>query len=245
MNDEPDRIRSGETLKAAEEIEKMFSRIAGRYDFINHLASMGLDFGWRKAAAGLVKNDSDSRVIDLCCGTGDMAFAFAKKQCRPAEIVGCDFSQEMLDVFHKKAAKFKGGVRFSQLRCDCTKIPFADNSFDVASCGFGLRNIGDFSTALKEMYRILKPGGRACILEFSLPKETVLSRIYRFYFRQLLPRAAGILSGQPSAYKHLSDSVCRWHNTVDLEKELRKNGFSEIAATPLSFSVAVVFTAKK
>jgi demethylmenaquinone methyltransferase/2-methoxy-6-polyprenyl-1,4-benzoquinol methylase len=233
-------------LKTAAEIEKMFSAIARRYDSINHIASMGLDFRWRRAAASLVDSDSTSSIIDFCCGTGDMAFAFANKEHPPAQITGCDFSQEMLDIFLNKAANFKkNNVRFSQLRCDCTKIPVAENSFDIASCAFGLRNIADFSAALKEMYRVLKPGGFACVLEFSLPKNIFLNRIYRFYFCQILPRAAGILSGRPSAYKHLSESVCQWHSTVDLEKEMRKRGFSEITATPLSFSIAMVFTAKK
>jgi demethylmenaquinone methyltransferase/2-methoxy-6-polyprenyl-1,4-benzoquinol methylase len=243
---EPKQIYSNNVIKISADIEKMFSRIARRYDRINHIGSMGLDFRWRKAAAQSIDTSTSDRLIDFCSGTGDMAFAFAKQINPPAEIVGCDFSQEMLDIFSKKAAESrKYRTKFSQLRCDCTKIPLADNSFDIASCAFGLRNIPDFPSALKEMYRLLRPEGHICILEFSLPKETLFRKIYQFYFCQLLPRAAGILSGQPSAYKHLSDSVCQWQSTVDLAKELEKTGFSEITATPLTLSVAVVFTAKK
>jgi demethylmenaquinone methyltransferase/2-methoxy-6-polyprenyl-1,4-benzoquinol methylase len=235
-----------DVVKISSDIEKMFSRIARRYDFINHFASAGLDFHWRKMAARLTPAGSNDTLIDLCCGTGDFAFAFARKDSPPANIVGCDFSQTMLDLFRKKARNFEAKTtKFSQVRCDCTNIPMPDNSFDIASCAFGLRNIPDFQTALKEMYRILKPGGKVCILEFSLPKETIFRRIYLFYFSHLLPRAAGILSGQLGAYKHLSDSVCRWHSTVDLVKELKDIGFSSIVAVPLTMSVAVVFTAKK
>ena len=232
--------------KASADIEKMFSGISRWYDFINHFASAGLDFRWRKAAAGLISTGTRDRLIDLCCGTGDLAFAFARKDGPPATIVGCDFSQKMLEIFQRKTVRFEGkGIKFSHLLCDCTNIPMADNSFDIASCAFGLRNIPDFPAALKEMYRLLRPGGQVCILEFSLPKETIFRRIYLFYFCHLLPWAAGLLSGQPQAYKHLSDSVCRWHNTIDLAKELKDIGFSKIIATPLTMSVAVVFTAKK
>jgi demethylmenaquinone methyltransferase / 2-methoxy-6-polyprenyl-1,4-benzoquinol methylase len=233
-------------IKIPADIEKMFSRIARCYDFINHFASAGLDFHWRKTAAGMIPTAGSDKLIDLCCGTGDLAFAFAAKSSPPAAILGCDFSQEMLDIFKKKTGKFiKKTTTFSFLRCDCTSIPVPDSSFDIASCAFGLRNIPDLAGALKEMYRILKPGGQVCILEFSLPKRTLLRKIYLFYFCHVLPCAAGVLSGQPRAYKHLSDSVCRWHSNVDLVKELKDAGFSEIAAIPLTLSVSVVFTAQK
>jgi demethylmenaquinone methyltransferase/2-methoxy-6-polyprenyl-1,4-benzoquinol methylase len=228
--------------KNSDDIESLFSGIAQRYDFINHFASMGRDFYWRKAAAKLTPTRIGDKLVDFCCGTGDLAFAFAKKDTPPTEIVGCDFSQEMLDIAKKKSPD---QTKFSWLRCDCTKIPMPDASFDIASCAFGLRNIPDWQAALKEMYRLLRPGGRVCILEFSLPKTPVFRSIYLFYFCKLLPRAAGILSGRPGAYKHLSDSVCRWHSSVDLEKELKDAGFSGIVATPLTLSVAVVFTAQK
>jgi demethylmenaquinone methyltransferase/2-methoxy-6-polyprenyl-1,4-benzoquinol methylase len=234
------------SCKTAADIEKMFSGIAGRYDLINHLASFGLDVGWRRAAARLTPAKGGDKLIDLCCGTGALAFAFTEKASTPAEIVGCDFSQEMLNIFAKKARRFPGkSTEFSSLKCDCTNIPVPDESFDIATCAFGLRNIPDYSGAIKEIYRILKRGGHVCILEFSLPKTTIFRRIYLFYFCHFLPRLAGILSGSPSAYKHLSDSVCRWDSNVDLKKELKNAGFSEIAVTPLTMSVAVVFRAKK
>ena len=228
--------------KNSADIESLFSGIARRYDFINHFASMGRDFYWRKAAANLTPTKTGDKLVDFCCGTGDLAFAFAKKDNPPTEIVGCDFSQEMLDIAKKKSPD---QTKFSWLRCDCTAIPLPDGTFDIASCAFGLRNIPDWQAALKEMYRLLRPDGRVCILEFSLPKAPILRSIYLFYFCKLLPRAAGFLSGRPGAYKHLSDSVCRWHNTVDLVRELKNAGFSDITATPLTLSVAVVFTAKK
>jgi demethylmenaquinone methyltransferase/2-methoxy-6-polyprenyl-1,4-benzoquinol methylase len=228
--------------KKTEDIEHLFSGIARRYDCINHLASAGRDFYWRTAAAKLIPTLDGDKLVDFCCGTGDLAFAFAEKDNPPTEIVGCDFSQEMLDIAKKKSPD---QTKFSWLRCDCTAIPLPDGTFDIASCAFGLRNIPDWRAALKEMYRLLRPGGRVCILEFSLPKAPILRSIYLFYFCKLLPRAAGFFSGQPGAYKHLSDSVCRWHNTVDLVQELTNAGFSDITATPLTLSVAVVFTAKK
>jgi demethylmenaquinone methyltransferase / 2-methoxy-6-polyprenyl-1,4-benzoquinol methylase len=236
--------------KSAADIESLFSGIARRYDCINHIASMGHDFYWRKDAAKLTPTCRSDKLIDFCCGTGALAFAFAEKDNSPAEIVGCDFSQEMLDFAQKKVSRFvkkkqRQSTTFSWLRCDCTNILLPAESFDIASCAFGLRNIPDWKAAIKEMYRLLKPGGRVCILEFSLPKRPIFRRIYLFYFCHVLPRAAGLLSGRPGAYKHLSESVCRWQSSVDLVKELRSAGFSEIIASPLTISVAVVFTAKK
>jgi demethylmenaquinone methyltransferase/2-methoxy-6-polyprenyl-1,4-benzoquinol methylase len=228
--------------KSSDDIESLFSGIARRYDRINHLASMGRDFYWRKTAVKLTPTRNSDKLVDFCCGTGDLAFAFAEKDNPPTEIVGCDFSQQMLDIAEKKS---HGRTNFSWLRCDCTNIPLPDGTFDIASCAFGLRNIPDWQAALKEMYRLLRPGGRVCILEFSLPKNPVFRSIYLFYFCKLLPRAAGFLSGRPGAYRHLSDSVCRWHSAVNLVQELKNAGFSEVAATPLTLSVAVVFTAKK
>lgn len=228
--------------KSSDDIESLFSGIARRYDRINHLASMGRDFYWRKTAVKLTPTHTGDKLVDFCCGTGDLAFAFAKKNNPPTEIVGCDFSQEMLDIAQKKSPYT---TKFSWLKCDCTNVPLPDKSFDIASCAFGLRNIPDWQAAIGEMYRLLRPGGRVCILEFSLPKNPIFRSIYLFYFCKLLPRAAGFLSGRPGAYKHLSDSVCRWHHTVDLVRELKNAGFSDITATPLTLSVAVVFTAQK
>ena len=221
--------------KTAADIESLFSGIARRYDLINHLASLGQDFYWRKAAAKLTPTHSGDKLIDFCCGTGALAFAFAEKDNPPAEIVGCDFSQEMLRLCSKKVSRFAKKKqcqppKFSWLRCDCTNIPSPAESFDIASCAFGLRNIPDWEAALKEMYRLLKPGGQVCILEFSLPKRPIFRKIYLFYFCHVLPRAAGFLSGRLGAYRHLSDSVCRWQSSVDLAKALKSVGFSEIIA---------------
>ena len=231
-------------------IGAMFSQIARRYDLVNHLTSVGLDLYWRKRAAEYVKPLRNHSVIDVCCGTGAFAFAFAKSDHAPAAIVGVDISEKMLAQAKRKqvdlTAKSKLGSTDIKWVCgDCTKLCFDSKLFDIASCAFGLRNIPDFRAALKEMHRVLKSTGRVCILEFSLPKQWLLRRIYLLYFRHVMPWVGGLLSGEPGAYRHLSDSVCRWDSDIDLAAELKSAGFREINVLSLTFGIAKIYFASK
>jgi demethylmenaquinone methyltransferase/2-methoxy-6-polyprenyl-1,4-benzoquinol methylase len=223
----------------------IFSEIASTYDRANTILSFGLHCIWRKSGARHTPLSPDAKILDICCGTGDMAFAFANHHCRPCEITGCDISPAMLEIAKHKQTQLNLKTAFNWVAADCRKLPFSADSFDVVSCAFGIRNVPDFRHAISEMLRVLKPGGRACILEFTLPKSVFLRRIYLVYFRQILPSAGGLISGHPAAYKHLSDSVCHWDNSIDLKSELEAAGFKNATTRNLTFGIAAVYSAFK
>ena len=182
----------------------MFDSIAGRYDLLNRVLSAGVDRGWRVAAAKEVLMDNPRDVLDVATGTGDFALAI-KKLAPTANVVGSDFANKMLEIAREKARKQNLSMRFEQ--GDALKLPYADASFDAISCAFGFRNFADFTRGLEEFHRVLRPGGRAVILEFPPPPENLLGRAYGFYFRTILPWLGGIISGRPEAYKYLPESV--------------------------------------
>ena len=188
------------------------------------------------------------RLLDMCCGTGDFAFAFARAGV--GRITGCDFSPEMIELAGIKESKFKRRVKYADVDiewqvCDCMATGLESESFDIVSCAFGVRNIADLSAGLKEMYRLLRRGGRVCVLEFSLPKNAVIRAVYLPYFRWILPVLGGLISGDYGAYRYLAESVRRWDRGVDLAAELHKAGFREIVVRPLTFGIATVYVGHK
>jgi demethylmenaquinone methyltransferase/2-methoxy-6-polyprenyl-1,4-benzoquinol methylase len=182
----------------------MFDSIAGRYDLLNRVLSAGVDRGWRVAAAREVLQHNPKDVLDVATGTGDFALAI-KKLTPEANVVGSDFVPKMLEIAREKAKKQHLTMRFEE--GDALHLPYPDASFDAISCAFGFRNFADFTRGLKEFHRVLRPGGRAVILEFPPPPENLLGRAYSFYFRTILPWLGGIISGRPEAYKYLPESV--------------------------------------
>jgi demethylmenaquinone methyltransferase/2-methoxy-6-polyprenyl-1,4-benzoquinol methylase len=204
--------------EAAAHVREMFGRIAPRYDLLNHLLSLDVDKLWRRRVAEkfhLILNDPNARVLDLCCGTGDLAFAFFREAPYGAEIIGADFVPEMLARARAKAAAARADLEF--VEADALCLPFADASFDLVSCAFGFRNLANYDRGLQEILRVLKPGGRAGILEFAEPRGKVFGAIYRFYFRHMLPLLGGIISGDMSAYTYLPSSVSKFPPPEELK----------------------------
>ena len=231
----------------SDNIEDMFSGIASRYDLANHLLSFGLDFCWRKKAVKFCGEMKDKTLLDMCCGTGDLAFCFARHGGGLKKIIGCDISGAMIEIARAKEGKLKasGKTKFEWFTDDCEAAGLEGESFDVVSCGFGVRNMANLHSGLCEMYRVLKQGGRACILEFSLPQNLMLRWVYKIYLCGVLPFFGGIITGKFGAYRYFSKSVVNWSSNVDLCDELIKAGFGNVSTRSLTFGTGSIYTAKK
>ncbi len=227
--------------------EPIFSTIAKRYDLCNHLFSFGLDFFWRKKTAYLCCNQPIEAALDMCCGTGDMAFALAKTG-KTQHITACDISQPMLALAQHKHNKNRGqlpvSVPIEWLHCSAEDTNLPDASFDLITCAFGLRNIDDVPQTLKEMHRLLKPGGKACILEFYLPQNKPLRSVYLFYLCRLMPLAARLIAGNAAPWHYLARSIEQWEK-INLPEHLHAAGFHDITIHPLTFSTVQITAAQK
>jgi len=225
----------------------MFTRITPRYDLLNHLLSGQMDKWWRAKAARELRpilRSADSVVLDLCCGTGDLAFALARKA--EARIIGADFSHSMLVRARAKGAVGGNGaraVKFSE--ADALRLPFADRTFDVVTTAFGFRNLAKYEAGLQEMMRVLKPGGMLAILEFTEPAPGVIGDLYRFYCRKLLPVIGGMISGDRMAYQYLPNSVARFFRPEEFVAQLRKVGYGEPRYVLMTFGTVALHVAKK
>jgi demethylmenaquinone methyltransferase/2-methoxy-6-polyprenyl-1,4-benzoquinol methylase len=223
----PEGVR--DETEAAANVREMFGRIAPRYDLLNHLLSLDIDKLWRRRVArtfSAVLHDANARVLDLCCGTGDLAFSFRREASSGAEITASDFAPEMLVRARAKAAATGAAVEF--IEADALRLPFAGESFDLVSCAFGFRNLANYERGLQEILRVLKPGGAAGILEFAEPPGEVFGTFYRFYFRHVLPFLGGIISGNTSAYSYLPSSVSKFPSPEDLRSQFERAGFIDV-----------------
>jgi demethylmenaquinone methyltransferase / 2-methoxy-6-polyprenyl-1,4-benzoquinol methylase len=218
---------------ASSKVREMFTEIAPRYDFLNHLLSLEQDRVWRARTARRLQpilQRRDARVLDLCCGTGDLAFALASSG--PAQVVGADFSHAMLlranakRKTHVQDADAAGPMVFFE--ADALRLPFADSSFDLVTTAFGFRNLANYESGLREIRRVLKPGGTLTILEFTEPPPGLAGDLYRWYCRTVLPKIGGLLSGNPSAYKYLPASVACFFRPDELASRIRKAGFASV-----------------
>jgi demethylmenaquinone methyltransferase / 2-methoxy-6-polyprenyl-1,4-benzoquinol methylase len=215
----------------------MFGSIAQRYDLANHILSCGFDFYWRKRVAQMVAGWHPQSILDLATGTGDLALVL-QRQIFGVEIIGADFSEEMLAIAQRK------GVRRT-MRADAMHLPFADGSFDCLTTAFGIRNFPDWAGALREMHRVLKPQGHLLILEFSLPEWAVLRAPYRFYLHRCMPLVGSFLTKQKSAYDYLGESIEKFPSGQEMVRLIRENGFSHVAAEPLTGGIVTIYTAEK
>ncbi|MBZ5698133.1 MAG: bifunctional demethylmenaquinone methyltransferase/2-methoxy-6-polyprenyl-1,4-benzoquinol methylase UbiE [Acidobacteriia bacterium] len=232
--------------EAAAHVREMFGRIAPRYDLLNHLLSLDIDKVWRRRVARAfraVLSDANARVLDLCCGTGDLAFAFRREAPNGAQIIGSDFVPEMLVRARAKAVALGVAVEF--IEADALQLPFADASFDLVASAFGFRNLANYERGLSEILRVLKPGGAAAILEFAEPPGIVFSALYRFYFRNILPRLGGMISGNASAYSYLPSSVSKFPPPQELKSDLERAGFVEVRFERWTGGIVTLHTAHK
>jgi demethylmenaquinone methyltransferase/2-methoxy-6-polyprenyl-1,4-benzoquinol methylase len=230
--------------KDAARIRAMFGRVARRYDLLNHLLSASLDRVWRRKLARALVLPPGSRVLDLCCGTGDQALALR----RPGvEIVAADFCLPMLALAAPKfqAAGDPGRPRPSTLNADALQLPFPDRSFHAATVSFGLRNVADLDRALAELARVLHPGGELGVLEFTVPGWQPLRGLYLFYFQHLLPRVGSLLSKDPTAYTYLPSSVLDFPQRADFTARMAAAGFESATSTSLSGGILALYRGRK
>ena len=215
----------------------MFDSIARRYDLANHVLSCGSDFRWRKRAATIVSGWKPKNVVDLAAGTGDLTLAL-ENALPGSEIVAADFSEEMLAI-----AKAKGVKRV--VTADALALPFQDGSFDCVTIAFGLRNTKDWAEALRQMARILNENGHLLIMEFSLPRTSILRAIYRFYLHRMLPVLGSLLTGKKAAYDYLGESIEHFPGGDSMLRLIEENGFRNATAEPLSGGIVTIYTATK
>jgi len=226
-----------------QQVQAMFNHIAGRYDLLNHLLSMGIDKGWRKKLVKLMARDNPRRILDLATGTADLAIAAAK--INPDNITGTDIAEEMLAIGQEKVNKLGLGNKITLLKADSENLPFDDSEFDAAMVAFGVRNYENLPKGLTEMCRVLKPGSRAFILEFSKPQKFPVKQLFGFYSRFILPVIGRIVSKHSTAYSYLPESVAAFPQDKQFIKIMLEAGFSEAEFISLSFGITNLYIGKK
>lgn len=225
------------------ENSEMFDQIAGSYDFLNHLLSLNIDKRWRKKAIKTIASVKPHRILDVATGTADMAIGAVSLD--PAHITGVDVSAGMLEVGRKKIISLGLADRITLIQAACESLPFEDSSFDAAMVAFGVRNFKDPGQGLSEIYRVLGPGGKLAVLEFSLPSQKWLRAGYRFYFHRVVPAIGKWFSRDLSAYRYLPDSVEAFPKGGEFADLLDRAGFSESTYKPLSFGICGLYTGIK
>jgi demethylmenaquinone methyltransferase / 2-methoxy-6-polyprenyl-1,4-benzoquinol methylase len=232
-----------DTESASRAVREMFTSIAPRYDLLNHLLSANVDkLWWRRTARAFrhILSRRGARVLDLCCGTGDMAFAL-RQQATAAAITGADFSHAMLV---RARAKTTAESPVAWVESDALRLPFPDNSFDLVTSAFGFRNLADYDAGLGEIFRVLRPGGECGILDFSEPGG-IVGKVYNVYFKSVLPRIGKLISGDNGAYAYLPASVKRFPSPPELIDRMANAGLRENSWTPYTFGIAGLFRGKK
>lgn len=207
------------------QVQAMFDRIAGRYDLLNSLMTAGLHHSWRERAADRAEVSPGDSVLDVCCGTGDLSFELAGRVSPGGNVIGSDFSEPMLDLAREKAADRGAPVRFEW--ADALNLPYGEGRFDAVTVGFGVRNFADRDQGLREMARVLKPGGRLVILEFTEPQRPPFSTFYSLWFDRIVP-VLGRLTPNPEAYSYLAESVHGFPKPEGLAAKMDAAGFAQI-----------------
>lgn len=222
----------------------MFDNIARRYDFLNHLLSLGIDRYWRKKAVGFLKDKKSFTILDVATGTGDLAIT-AYKILKPEKIIGIDLSEKMLEIGRNKIAHKLPDAKIELQRGDSENLNFEDNVFDAVTVAFGVRNFENLEKGLAEIYRILIPGGWFVILEFSKPHHFPVKQLYGFYFKRILPFIGRIFSKDTGAYKYLPESVMVFPDGDNLIRYLGRAGFTSCSFRPLTLGIVTIYTAQK
>jgi demethylmenaquinone methyltransferase/2-methoxy-6-polyprenyl-1,4-benzoquinol methylase len=235
---------SNQLAERKTESYKIFDKIAGTYDFLNHLLSFGIDIYWRQKVIKNLPPRKNLQCLDLACGTGDLTIVLAK-QDSVEKVTGLDMSKGMVDIgkikIDKKGYSHKAGMQIG----DGVEIPTADEIFDVTTVSFGIRNFPDPQRSLENMYRVIKPGGRSMVLEFSIPKSALFRGIYFFYFRYLLPFVGNLISKHKDAYSYLNETVEDFPYGQDFADMMTKAGFKNVRFEELTFGIATLYIGEK
>ncbi len=234
--------KDGEGKKT--QVSKMFDSIAPYYDFLNHFLSLGIDISWRKKAIDELKGVEHKQILDVATGTADLPIMMMKR-IQPEKIIGLDISKEMLQVGHKKIGKNGMEKAIELMHGDSENLPFEDNSFDAVTVAFGVRNFENLEKGLGEMKRVLKPGGKMVILEFSKPTMFPFKQGFNFYFKYILPVIGRITSKDPKAYDYLYRSVQVFPDGEKLVNILQKTGFNNNKCKALTLGICSIYTSQK
>lgn len=233
---------------AGRAVREMFTSIAPRYDLLNHVLSFNIDrLWWRRTARTFrdIVSRPDARILDLCCGTGDMTFALRRQAGNSsAQILGADFSHAMLQRATEKTPAAQNGSRPRWIEADALNLPFPNEHFDLVTSAFGFRNLADYDAGLREIVRVLRPGGECGILDFGEPKGA-MGALYRIYFKQVLPRVGTMISGVRGPYAYLPASVERFPPPQEMQARMKDAGFADVNWTPYTFGIAGLFHGKK
>jgi len=225
------------------QVARMFDSISGNYDFLNHFLSLGIDIRWRKKAVKLLNSGNPKLILDVATGTGD--FAVETLKLNPDKVIGVDISEGMLEVGRKKM-KDRGLENLIELRSgDSENLPFEENKFDAVIVAFGVRNFENLEKGLSEMYRVLKPGGRMVVLEFSKPRMFPFKQLYNFYFNFILPKIGRLISKDPAAYTYLPESVQAFPDGDNFISILNRLGYKETLCKPLTLGISSLYTGGK
>lgn len=227
--------------QTARRVREMFGRVAHRYDFLNHLLSFQIDRYWRARTVRRLRHvleRPDVRVMDMCCGSGDLMLALAAACC--GTVLGSDFCHPMLLEAQRKSGGKQAAAAL--VEADALRLPLPDRCLDLITAAFGFRNLANYREGLREMLRVLKPGGTAAILEFSQPPNTIFRRLYDFYSAKILPVVGGLISGSPDAYAYLPASVRRFPTAEDLAGEMREAGFQHVEFARMSGGIVALHT---
>jgi len=230
--------------KEPERVRRMFDRVAPRYDLLNHLLSANLDRRWRRRALASLGEDELGRVLDLCGGTGDLSVELARGR-GAGRVVCCDFSHEMLLAAAPKFVRLGLAERIDRVEADGLNLPFPEASFDAVTVAFGVRNLSDMNRGFREMLRVLRPGGKLVVLEFSRPTAPVLSRLYRFYLGRILPRVGDGVSGNEGPYRYLARTIADFPAAAELAGRIREAGFAACEWSTMTGGIVAAHTAVK
>lgn len=236
--------RTANEIEHARTVREMFSRIAPSYDLLNHLFSVNIDKLWRRRVADKLRDvlsNPEAVVLDVACGTGDLSLELSSNA--KARVIGSDFCHPMLAIATTKTAD--AGTRVPYIEGDAMRLPFADASFDAMTIAFGLRNLSNFEDGLAEFMRILKPGGKLVVLEFSSPVVPGFKGLFNFYFRKILPLIGGAVSGSYAAYNYLPNSVKKFPDQKGLAEMMRSSGFGSVEYTNLTGGIAAIHVGSK
>lgn len=227
-----------------EQVADMFNNISKTYDFLNHFLSLGIDIIWRKKAINELKKDQPKNILDVATGTGDFAFE-ALSILKPEKITGVDISAGMLEIAKQKIAKRNLGHLFEVKLGDSEKLPFTDDTFDAVTVAYGVRNFENLEAGLADIFRVLKPGGKAVVLEFSKPKAFPIKQLYNFYFNYITPGIGKLFSKDSRAYSYLPESVAAFPDGKNFINLMDKVGYKNTKARPLAFGICSIYTGVK